>query len=191
MIPMVLYRAELPRDVDEGISQTMNAENLPARSHCFRVNVLDSRGTLSFLAPPHGLKVLAASIARGARDSGELLSFSQTYDADWAAQTRMEIMRFDEHNVDMVAEPYKSAILEADGSDHPAFRVMDPETRKRSLVPGVLGLVVFNLKERRIIQVQNNYADLRRSDRGRIRVDGEPIDMLFHYELPGEWALLP
>jgi hypothetical protein len=52
-------------------------------------------------------------------------------------------------------------------------------------------LVVFNLKERRIIQVQNNYADLRRKDRGRIRVDGEPTDLMFQYELPGEWALLP
>lgn len=191
MIPMVLYPPEMPRHLDEGIFPIMTAESLPARPHRYRVNVLDERGTLSFLAPPHGLKVLAASIARGARDSGDLLAFASVYDADWAAQIRMEVMRFDEHNVDVVAEPYQAAISEGDGTDHPAFRVLDPETRKRSLIPGVLGLVVFNLKERRIIQVQNSYADLRRKDRGRIRVDGEPTDLLFHYELPGEWALLP
>jgi hypothetical protein len=169
----------------------MIAEIVPARPHSYRVNVLDYRGTLSFLAPPHGLKVLAASIARGASDSGELLAFAHAYDAEWAAQIRMQVMRFDEHNVEVVAERYQEVISEADAIDHPAFRVIDPETRKRSLIPGVLGLVVFNLKERRIIQVQNNYSDLRRKDRGRIRVDGEPTDLMFHYELPGEWALLP
>jgi hypothetical protein len=51
--------------------------------------------------------------------------------------------------------------------------------------------VVFNLKERRIIQIQNNYANLERKDRGRIRVDGEPSQMLFQYELPTDWVLVP
>jgi hypothetical protein len=54
-----------------------------------------------------------------------------------------------------------------------------------------LGLVVFNLKERRIIQIQNNYSNLERRDRGRIRVDGRPTDTLFQYELPVEWSLVP
>jgi hypothetical protein len=52
-------------------------------------------------------------------------------------------------------------------------------------------LVVFNLKERRIIQVQNSYANLERRDRGRIRIDGEPTGMLFQYELPSDWMLVP
>lgn len=157
----------------------------------YRVNVIDQRGTVSFLAPPHGLKVLAASITQGATDGGELLAFAHAYDANWALNVRMQIMRFDEHNVEAVAAGYHNAIAGADQDDHPAFRVMDTETRARSLIPGRLGLIVFNLKERRIIQVQNNYADLQRKDRGRIRVDGEPTDLLFQYELPREWALVP
>lgn len=160
------------------------------RNH-YRVNVIDHKGTMSFLAPPHGLKVLAAAITQGASDGGELLAFAHAYDAEWAMNVRMQIMRFDEHNVEAVEQPYQSAIAGDDRTGHPAFRVMDLETRARSLVPGRLGLVVFNLKERRIIQVQNNYADLRRKDRGRIRVGGEPTSLLFQYELPREWALVP
>lgn len=157
----------------------------------YRVNVIDQRGTVSFLAPPHGLKVLAAAITQGATDGGELLVFAHAYDAEWAMNVRFQIMRFDEHNVEAVDASFQSAIAGDDQDEHPAFRVMDSETRARSLIPGRLGLIVFNLKERRIIQVQNNYADLRRKDRGRIRVDGEPTDLLFQYELPQEWSLVP
>lgn len=160
------------------------------RNH-FRVNVIDARGTVSFLAPPHGLKVLAAAVAQGATSGTELIANAHAFDAKWAADVRSQIMQFDEHNVDAVSDPFQQAIAAGDGADHPAFRVMDPETRQRSLVPARLGLVVFNLKERRIIQIHNSYANLERRDRGRIRVDGKPTNILFQYELPGEWALVP
>lgn len=160
------------------------------RNH-FRVNVIDRKGTMSFLAPPHGLKVLAAAITQGASDVAELIGHAHAFDAQWADDVRSQIMQFDEHNVDEVSNPFHHAIAGSDGAEHPAFRVLDSETRQRSLVPGRLGLVVFNLKEQRIIQIQNNYANLERRDRGRIRVDGEPSDLLFQYELPSEWAIVP
>lgn len=157
----------------------------------YRVNVIDEKGTLSFLAPSHGLKVLAAAITQGASNGSELLALSHRFDAQWAADVRMQVMSFDEHNVDEVADPFADAISGDDHPDHPAFRVIDTETRKRSLVPGRLGLVVFNLKARRIIQIQNNYSNLERKDRGRVRVGGQPTDTLFQYELPTEWSLVP
>jgi hypothetical protein len=160
------------------------------RNH-FRVNVIDGRGTVSFLAPPHGLKVLAAAITQGATDGSELLTHASAFDAQWVADIRSQLMRFDEHNVDVVSDPFQTAIAEADDATHPAFRVMDQETRSRSLEPGRLGLVVFNFKERRIIQIQNSYANLERKDRGRIRVNGEPSELLFQYELPKDWTLVP
>lgn len=175
----------------EGIPSKMFPKSSTDQRSFYRVNVIDQRGTISFLAPPHGLKVLAAAITRGAQNGSELLAFSHAYDATWAAEIRMQVMRFDEHNVDHVADMFQDAIAQGDRPNHPAFRVMDQATRSRSLEPGKLGLVVFNLKERRIIQVQNNYADLQRKDRGRVRIGGEPSDQLFHYELPREWALVP
>lgn len=157
----------------------------------FRVNVIDEKGTVSFLAPPHGLKVLAASVSRGGENFQELLIHARPYDADWADSVLRDVLLFDEHNVDELSEPFDEAVESKDDEDHPAFRVMTPSTRKRSLVPGRLGLVVFNLKERRIIQIHNSYDELRRNDRGRIRVAGEPTELMFHYALPDDWALVP
>lgn len=191
MLCMVPYRPDPTISGFKGIPVTMAAQTGSRNRNHFRVNVIDLRGTISFLAPPHGLKVLAAAITQGAADGGELLSYAQAFDAQWVADIRTQIMRFDEHNVDEVSDPFLSAIAEADGAAHPAFRVMNSETRARSLEPGRLGLVVFNLKERRIIQIQNNYANLERKDRGRIRVNGEPSELLFQYELPHDWALVP
>lgn len=157
----------------------------------FRCNAIDERGTVSFVAPPHGLKVLAAAIARGAGNVRELIEHARRYDGQWAAALRRDLMIFDEHNVDEIQEPFEDAIGTERDLGHHAFRVMDQLTRHRSLQPGGLGLVVFNMKERRIIQIHNSYDDLRRQGRGRIRVDGEPTGQIFHYELPEEWALVP
>lgn len=157
----------------------------------FRCNVIDHRGTVSFVAPPHGLKVLAAAISRGAEDVSQLIHYARNYDERWANALQRDLMIFDEHNVDQIQERFEDAIEVDQDVDHHAFRVMDQLTRRRSLVPGGLGLVVFNMKEQRIIQIHNSYDDLRRRDRGRVRVDGAPTGKIFHYELPVSWALVP
>jgi hypothetical protein len=157
----------------------------------YRCNVIDLKGTVSFVAPPHGLKVIAAAIAMGSRDFSELMLHARLYDSEWAASVRLDLMIFDEHNVECVGGAFESAIEQPEDAGHRAFRVIDSLTRKRSLVPGGLGLVVFNLKEQRIIQIHNNYADLRRKDRGRVRVNGKPTARLFRYELPSDWAIVP
>jgi hypothetical protein len=59
------------------------------------------------------------------------------------------------------------------------------------LEPRRLGVIIFNLKARRIVQVQNSYSELLRSDRGRVRVDGRPTRQIYRYSLPEEWAILP
>lgn len=157
----------------------------------FRCNVIDTKGTVSFIAPPHGLKVLAAAISMGSGNFTELMTHARHYDADWAASVQRDLMVFDEHNIDVVDDVFGDAVEQVDDSDHRAFRVIDDVTRKRSLVPGGLGLVVFNLKEQRIIQIHNNYADLQRHDRGRVRIHGKPSGRLFRYKLPSEWAIVP
>lgn len=157
----------------------------------YRVNVIDERGTVSFVAPAHGLKVLAASVSHGSQNFRELLVQARPYDAQWVESVLRDVLMFDEHNVDQLSEPFDVAVESGDDAEHPAFRVMTAATRKRSLVPGRLGLIVFNLKEQRIIQIHNSYDELRRSDRGRIRVAGVPTELLFHYALPADWAIVP
>ena len=76
-------------------------------------------------------------------------------------------------------------------SRHPVLRVLDDETRRESLEPISIGLVIFNLPAKRIIQVQNSYGVLKRSDRGRYFQDGRPTERLYFYRLPSDWSLLP
>ncbi|MEI7553836.1 hypothetical protein [Candidatus Chlorohelix sp.] len=74
---------------------------------------------------------------------------------------------------------------------HPVLRVMDEATRNESLQPISSGLVIFNLRARRIIQVQNSFGLLQRSDRGRYFENGIPSERLFFYRLPVDWSLVP
>ncbi|NWJ44876.1 MAG: hypothetical protein HXX08_03270 [Chloroflexi bacterium] len=74
---------------------------------------------------------------------------------------------------------------------HPVLRVLDDVTRNESLQPISAGLVIFNLRARRIIQVQNSFGLLQRSDRGRYFENGIPSERLFFYRLPIDWSLVP
>jgi len=157
----------------------------------FRCNVIDDNGTVSVIAPPHGPKVIAAAIAMGSRTFAEIIRHARTFDAEWAGLLQRGLLVFDEHNVEETGPAFASQEVPGKGVQLVVFRVIDAITRKHSLIPSDLGLMVFNLKERRIIQVHNSYDDLKRSDRGRVRVNGEPTARLFHYELPADWAIVP
>jgi hypothetical protein len=76
-------------------------------------------------------------------------------------------------------------------ADLPPFRVVDDQSRGLSLKPAATGVILFNLKARRIIQIQNSYAEVQRVDRGRIRQNGRPTRMYYYYSLPEEWRIVP
>lgn len=157
----------------------------------FRFNVLDDAGSVSFVGPAHGLKALAAACSRGPTSVADLLEGAHRYDPDWIEEVRLGLLVFDEHNVDALSPEYLPVVNETDDRDHRAFRIVDPATRSRSMLPAPLGLVVVNLREKRIIQIQNSYADLPRKGRGRFRKGGAPTRLLFHYELPESWSIVP
>jgi hypothetical protein len=69
--------------------------------------------------------------------------------------------------------------------------VGDARTREVSLTPVKAGLVLFNLPQKRIIQVQNTYADVQREDRGRFRKAGQPTGRYYRYQLPADWTIVP
>lgn len=73
----------------------------------------------------------------------------------------------------------------------PVLRVVDEVTRQQSLEPLMIGLVIFNLPAKRIIQVQNTLGVLQRSDRGRYFENGEPTERLYFYRLPSDWTMVP
>jgi hypothetical protein len=160
-----------------------------------RFTVIDHAGTVSFVAPCTALKVLVAACGNTASDLEALLSASTRYDTGLKDYVLNSLALFDEHNSHGSYEHIHSA-LDYAGEQRsqqsvPAFRVVDETTRKASLEPVKAGLVLFNLKDRRIIQVHNTYADVKRSDRGRIHEGGAPTRRLYHYELPHDWEIVP
>jgi len=155
-----------------------------------RFTIVDDRSTTSFLAPPHVLKAITACCARGVSTVREVLSMLAEYDAILANEIRDQLSVFREHNTSSdtgwIQARFDQALDEAG-----PFDVLDERTRRVSLEPTRLGLVVFNLPARRIVQVQNTYANLQRSDRGRVRRNGKPTQTFYSYTLPADWSIVP
>ena len=160
-----------------------------------RFTVIDESGTVSFVAPCNALKALVAACSKFPTDLEGLLTAAMPYDSDLKENVMNSLALFDEHNSDGQYDRIHRMIDYADEQkahyNIPAFRVVDEITREESLRPVKAGLVLFNLKERRIIQVHNTYDNVRRQDRGRIHRGGEPTDRLYHYKLPLDWQIVP
>lgn len=157
-----------------------------------RFNVVDDSGTVSFVAPCHALKMFTAACAKNPASLGELLELVGRYDPQLPQYVLSSLAVFDEHNSAENAEAIHAALASLPPERSPAFRIIDAKTREASLLPVKAGLVIFNLTAKRIIQVQNGYAEVKRQDRGRVRgEDGDATDRLYYYRLPKDWALLP
>lgn len=157
----------------------------------YRINIIDERGTISLLGPAHGPKMLTALAGLEFDSAREMLQAVSALDSAWITQVQSQLAMFDEFNVTEISDEWREIIERGDSAVHPAFRVMDTVTRARSLQPSSLGLIVFNLKEHRIIQVQNAGDDLEREGEGRYREDGAPKDRMYSYILPENWSLVP
>ncbi len=163
--------------------------------YVMRFTVIDPEGTVSFVAPCTALKALVAACSKGPARLADLLEASATYDDALKDSVLNGLAIFDEHNSSGNLEHIHSALDYAgeQKSQHqvPAFRVVDEVTRQASLESVQAGLVIFNIRDRRIVQVVNTYADVRRQDRGRIHKDGEPTRQLYQYRLPMDWQIVP
>lgn len=155
-----------------------------------RFTIVDDSGTTSFTAPPHLLKAIAACCARGVETTRDLVAMLADYDGCSASEIRDGLLIFREHNTQNDTRWIRERFDDGDEDSGP-FDVLDERTRRASLEPARLGLVVFNLVARRIVQVQNTYANLQRSDRGRVRRDGKPVPTFYSYELPADWSIVP
>jgi hypothetical protein len=156
-----------------------------------RFTVIDTDGTVSFVAPCNALKALVAACAKAPVNLESLLVATTFYDTELRDYVLNGLASFDEHNYHQIHSAIDYAGEQRSQHNIPAFRVVDETTREASLEPVKAGLVIFNLKERRIIQVHNTYADVKRRDRGRIHEGGRPTRRLYHYELPRDWSIVP
>jgi hypothetical protein len=167
--------------------------SLPAsQQNVMRFTVIDERGTVCFLAPPESLKPLIAACSHRPASVGALLRAVRPYDDQLADDVTRGLAIFDEHVTADTPERLH-ALLDSDlGNANPVFRVLDERSRQESMRAVRGGLIIFNLKAQRIVQVHNNVVRVRRRDRGRVRAQGTPVDgHLYSYELPEDWSLVP
>ncbi|MCC6177149.1 MAG: hypothetical protein IT305_17730 [Chloroflexi bacterium] len=155
----------------------------------FTVVGLDS--TVSFIAPDRSLHALVAACSTGPDTTAELLDRAAPFVGDLRDRVMSGLAVFDEHCSRDNPRWIHAAFDYCRREDVPVFRVVDDCTREVSLSPVWAGAVVFNLKARRIVQIQNTYGDIKRKGRLRVMEGAKPTNRVQRYELGPEWTVVP
>jgi hypothetical protein len=137
------------------------------------------------------LPALAKACAHNPPTLEQLLDATAPYYAGLREQVLNGLAMFDERNVEGHYEAIHQALDLCAPYEQPVFRVVDDRTREASLSPVKAGAVVFNLRAKRIIQIQNTYREIRRRGASRVFDGTRMTNEVFSYQLPGEWALVP
>jgi len=156
-----------------------------------RFTVVDNTSTVSFIGPDHALHGLVAACSTGPATMAELLERAAPFVADLGERVKSGLAVFDEHNARGNTRWIHAAFDACSREDIPVFRVLDERTRDMSLSPVWAGAVVFNLKARRIVQIQNTFSDIRRKGRLRVMEGARPTNRVKRYELGPEWTVVP
>lgn len=127
-----------------------------------RYTIIDRDGTVSFVARCEVLPAFVAACADGAISLTDLLKAVARADSSVLEFVECGLAVFDEHNVDGNFNAIRSAIQHLPPHELPVFRVVDDATRQASLQGVKAGVIIFNLRSRRIVQIQNTYAEIRR-----------------------------
>jgi hypothetical protein len=156
-----------------------------------RFTIIDQLTKVSFVGPCEALEALVAGCARQPESLQELLDAAALYNDTLREIVLSGLAVFDEHNSPSNYRNILAALEICRPADLPVFRVYDERTREASLTPVKAGVVVFNLLEKRIIQIQNTYNEIRRRGRVRIVEEGRVTRRVRTYELPPNWSLVP
>ncbi len=156
-----------------------------------RYTVIDNRGTVSFVAPCDDLMPLVAACARDPRSLEDLLTLADDYASGMKERVLCSLAVFDEQNTQENLDSFHKALEVCRPHELPTFRVLDDRTREASLTPVHAGAVIFNLRAKRIVQIQNSFAEIKRKDRARAAKPARPERRLIRYELPDYWSLVP
>ena len=156
-----------------------------------RFTIIDRSGGISFVGDHRILDALVAACAHEPRTYHELLDAADQYDKRVRDFVLSALAVFDEHNTPENLAAIHAILAEIRAARTPPFRVLDEVTRAASVQPVRSGLVIFNLPERRIIQVQNSYREIVRS--GAVQVhDGQRwTRMARKYAVPESWSIVP
>jgi hypothetical protein len=156
-----------------------------------RCTVIDRHGGVSFIIEGDALPALVKACVSTPPTLEMLLDSLAPYYGSLRERVLNGLAIFDERNVPGHFEAIHRAFSFCAPYEQPVFRIVNEETREMSLQPVKAGAVIFNLIDRRIVQLQNSYWEITRTGRGNV-FDGERFTgQRFAYRLPNDWALVP
>jgi hypothetical protein len=156
-----------------------------------RCTIIDDSGAVSFLTHGDALPALVAACTSSPADMHEFLERAEPFYHGLSEYVYSGLAVFDEHNANGNYEAAHKQLTTVPRHRQPVFRIVDGLTQEASLRPVKAGAVIFNLKEKRIVQMVNSYREIRRSGEGRVFDGVQHTSDVFRYRLPGEWALVP
>lgn len=160
-------------------------------SHEMRFTVVDSDGSISFVDDGFVMLPLVAGCSYNPRSTRELLTRASDIDRRVRGRVIAGLHVFDEHNVDGDYGAIHQELEQRYGLEEPVFRVVDGVTRQRSLQPTKTGLILFNLKDRRIVELLNHFYSVERTGEVHLHDGLRYSKQTVNYSLPGSWSIVP
>jgi hypothetical protein len=156
-----------------------------------RFTIVDHNGTVSFVGDGFFMLPLVAACASNPRSLAEMLARVDQIDRRLRDRILIGLAVFDEHNVDGDNAAIHRELEKRDPEQEPVFRVVDDITRQRSLEPTRTGLLIFNLKDRRIVQMLNHFYAVERDGEVHLHNGDNYSRRTVSYKLPETWSIVP
>lgn len=161
------------------------------RLDVMRLTVVDTEGTVSFVAHTSAALALTAACAQNPATLADLLDASRKFDRSLHDKVSNGLAIFDEHNLPGDTRAIHEQLRTVAPREIPVFRVLDELTREASLTPVRAGVILFNLVRKRIIQIANTDEYLHRAGEVNYHNGRFLSRRVFEYELPAEWSIVP
>ena len=156
-----------------------------------RCTVIDGRGGVSFLVHGDALPALINACGFYPPSLEALLDLTEPYYAALREYVFDGLAVFDEYNSVGNYAAIHGAVDASGAREPPVLRVVDDITQEASLRPLGAGVVLLNLRDRRVVQLVNTYREVRREGRARV-FDGDGwTGEVYRYYLPRDWSLVP
>jgi hypothetical protein len=160
-------------------------------AHDMRFTIVDPAGTISFVGDGFLMLPLVAACASNPRSLTEMLARVDQIDRRLRDLILSGLRIFDEHNVEGNYTAIHRALESTSFEEEPVFRVVDDLTRQRSLEPTKTGLIIFNLKDHRIVQMLNHFYAVERSGEVHLHNGERYSRRTVTYQLPETWSIVP
>lgn len=166
-------------------------EGLCCAMEMMRYTIVDDEGAVSFVADSKACPAMVAACSDDPANLRQLLERADFYYRNLKEYVLSGLAVFDEKNAEGEYTDIHEALSKSPPQQQPVFRVVDDVTREASLRSVKAGAIIFNLRAKRIVQMDNEYRDVSRNGEVRIFDGSSHTNLTYNYRLPRNWKLVP